>query len=381
MGPEHERIQQRAREYALEEVLPVANRIDVEGFHGRTMPEELMYLRPSELGFHGMLIPEEYGGAGLDILSYAVVTEELARAWGSAASVVARTQPIAGAREDQKEKYYPKMARGELVYALALTEPGGGSDAADMDCHAIKDGGEYVINGRKKWVTHAKDADFIVLYAVTDPEAEPKHRGISAFILEKPRGEFPEGMSGEFLPTLGYHGMNSYEVTFDDYRVPEEQLVGEEEGQGFYQIMGNFEIARVFTAARAIGAARGALEDSIEYAAERTQFDKSIKEFQGVGFKIADMATEVEAARQLTHHVAATKDEGGRCDREAAMCKLHASEMAIDVCEEGIQIMASNGYSMEYPMQRYYRDARLYPIGEGPSNIQRRIILDRIYGE
>jgi len=383
MDEVHRQVQETARQYAMEEVMPAANEYDIKGFQGETMPEELMYDRPAELNLHGMMIPEEYGGAGLDVLSYAVATEEIARAWASAASIYARSQGIPGATEEQKEKYYPKMADGEIVGATALTEPGGGSDAGNIECVALKDEDEYVINGQKMWCTNAKDADFIVLYAATDPKAEPKHRGVSAFIIEKPRGEFPEeeGLSGRHLPTLGYHGMNSFELTFDDYHVHQDQLVGGEEGQGFYQIMDNFEIARVHTAARAIGAARGALEDSIEYAAERTQFGQPIKEFQGVSFKIADMATQVEAARHLTHHVAKEKEEGHRCDLEACMCKLFASEMALDVCEEGIQILASNGYSMDYPMQRYYRDARLWTIGEGTSNIQRRVIKDRIYGE
>lgn len=379
----HNRVQETARQYATEEVMPVANEIDIKGFQGETMPEELMYDRPAELDLHGMMIPQEYGGAGLDVLSYAIATEEIARAWASAASIYARSQGIPGATEEQKEEYYPKMASGEMVGATALTEPNGGSDAANLQTTALKDGDEYIINGQKMWCTNAKDADFIVLYASTDPEAKPQHRGISSFILEKPRGEFPEakGLSGRRLSTLGYHGMNSYELTFDDYHIPEYQLVGGKEGQGFYQIMDNFEIARVHTAARAIGAARGALEDSIEYAAQRTQFGEPIKEFQGISFKIADMATQVEAARHLTHHVAMEKEEDRRCDLEACMCKLFASEMALDVCEEGVQILASNGYSMEYPMQRYYRDARLWTIGEGTSNIQRRVIKDRIYGD
>lgn len=382
MDEEHRRVQETARRYAMEEVMPVANEIDVDGFHGETMPPELMYDRPAELGFHGMRISEKYGGAGMGALAYIIATEEVSRAWASAASIFARTQGIGAGTEEQKEKYNPKMVTGDCVGASAITEPNHGSDVASMETTAIKDGNEYVLNGQKMFCTNAKDADIITVYARTDPDTDD-HTGISSFILDKERGEFDvDGLTGRHISTFGYHGMNTWELSFDDVRVPEENLIGGEEGKAFYNVMSGFEVARLQTGARAVGAARGALEDALEYAAERKQFGNNIKEYQGIRFKLADMATKVTAARTFLHHVAAQKDDdGGRLDREACMAKLYASEMALDVCEEGIQILGGNGYTMDYPMQRYYRDARLWTIGEGTSEIHKRVIMDRIYGE
>jgi alkylation response protein AidB-like acyl-CoA dehydrogenase len=332
------------------------------------------------MGYFGLKTPEKYGGLAMDNLAYAVVTEELARGWMSVASIIARGQNLAGATEEQKEEYVPDMAEGKRIQATSISEPGAGSDVASMSTTAEKVGDEYEISGQKTWATYAKGSDFIVVYAKTDPDARPKHRGISSFIVDKTPGEFDvDGLTGNKLNTIGYHGWYSWELNFDNVRVPEDKLVGEEEGQGFYHIMEFFEPARVHTAARAIGLARGALEDSLSYAKDREQFGQPIGEFQAIRFKLATMATKIEAARQLTHYVAKQVDTDQRTDMEACMAKYYASEVAEEVTSEGIQIHGGNGYTTDYPLERYWRDARLTKIFEGTSEIQQRVVADHLF--
>lgn len=369
-------LRDETRSFTANEVLPEANERDPEK---EEMSDELIE-KLGEMGFFGITTPVEYDGLGMGALAYAVVTEELARGWMSVASIIARGQNLSGATDDQKAEYLPEMARGERLQAISISEPGAGSDVAAMSTTAEKDGDEYVLNGQKTWCTFARGADFIVIYAKTDPEASPPHRGISSFIVDKTPGEFDvDGLSGRALDKIGYHGWKTWELNLDSVRVPEEKLVGGEEGQGFYHIMDFFEEARVHTAARAIGLARGALEDSLEYATQREQFDQPIGDFQSIRFKLATMATKIEAARQLTHYVADQVDEGGRCDLEACMAKYYASEMAEEVTSEGIQIHGGNGYTTDYALERYWRDARLTKIFEGTSEIQQRVIADRLF--
>jgi alkylation response protein AidB-like acyl-CoA dehydrogenase len=369
-------IRDETREFVTNEVLPEANERDPKS---ERMSDELID-KLGEMGYFGLMTPEEYGGLGMDTLTYALVTEELARGWMSVASIIARGQNLSGATEAQKEEYLPDMASGERIKAISISEPGAGSDVASMSTTAEKVGDEYELSGQKTWCTYAEGADFIVVYARTDPDATPKHKGISSFIIDKTAGEFDvDGLTANKLDTIGYHGWYSWELNLDNVRVPEDKLIGEEEGQGFYQIMDFFEPARVHTAARAIGLARGSLEDSLAYAQERKQFDQPIGEFQAIRFKLAKMATKIEAARQLTHHVANQVDTDQRTDMEACMAKYYASEIAEEVTSEGIQIHGGNGYTTDYPLERYWRDARLTKIFEGTSEIQQRVIADHLF--
>jgi alkylation response protein AidB-like acyl-CoA dehydrogenase len=271
------------------------------------------------------------------------------------------------------------MARGELLKSIAISEPGAGSDVSAMSTRAEREGDEYVISGQKMWTTFAKGSDFILTYAVTDPDAHPVYRGISAFIVEKPAGTFDrKGLSGQRINKIGYHGWDTWSVNYDAVRVSADKLVGHEEGKGFYQMMEFFEEGRVHTAARAVGAARGALEDAIEYAGERQQFDRPIAEFQAIRFKIASMATNIEAARALTLLVAKAVEDGEGVSAEAAMAKLFASEMAEEATSEGLQIHGGYGYTTDFDVERHWRDARLTRIFEGTSEIQKRIIADEL---
>lgn len=378
MTEERVAIQRMAREFAVKEVLPIANELD-------PLQQDIpMSLRDklAELGFFGILIPEEYGGLGLGVFEYCLITEELARAWMSVASIVARGNGLGGGfSEEQRQKYLPRTARGEFLGAFALSEPGAGSDVANLHCRARREGDEWVVNGAKMWCTFADGADYITLFARTDPDVNPqrRHLGISAFLIEKERGGFPRGISGNPVRKIGYHGWKTWELAFDDFRLPANALLGEE-GKAFYTAMGGLEVARAHTAARAIGLSRGALEDSIKYAHEREQFGEPIGNFQAIRFKIATMATKIEAARQLMYHVATEIDSGRRCDTEASMVKYFASEMAEGVTSEGLQIHGGAGYTTDFAVERYWRDARLTKIFEGTSEIQQRVISDALLG-
>jgi len=378
LSEEHRMLRDETRRFVENEVLPEARERDAAGEH---MSRELVE-RMAEMGFFGILTDEAYDGLGLDLKAYAVIAEELSRGWLSVGSIIARGQSLAGATEEQKRDYLAPMARGDKLKAIAISEPEAGSDVASMSTRAERDGDEYVISGQKMWTTFAEGADFILAYAVTDPDAEPAYRGISGFIVDKPAGTFDrEGLSGQKVNKIGYHGWSTWQVFFDEVRVSEDKLVGGEEGQGFYQIVEFFEEGRVHTAARAVGLARGALEDSVAYAQEREQFDRPIADFQAIRFKLADMATKTEAARALTLLVADAVDKNERADAEAAMAKLFASQVAEEVTSEGIQVHGGYGYTTDFDVERYWRDARLTRIFEGTDEIQRRIVADRLLGE
>ena len=372
-------IRDAAREIAMKEVLPIANKLDpVQG----EIPLELRQ-RLGELGYFGILIPQEYGGLGLGVFEYVLVTEELARAWMSVASLIARGNGLgAGFREEHRKRMLPKMARGEYLGAFALSEPDAGSDVASIRCRAERDGDEWVINGQKMWCTFADGADFIVLVARATPyDPANRHAGIAQFLIEKERGAFPAGISGTPMRKVGYHGWKTWELSFQDFRIPADNILrpqraGKDAHEGFKRAMRGLSIARVHTAARSIGLARGALEDSIVYAQQRVQFGRPIGDFQYLRFKIAQMATEIEAARQLMYAVANDIDHDRLNDVQASMVKLFASEMSERVTSDGIQIHGGAGYTSEYPLERYWRDARLTKIFEGTSEIQMRIISD-----
>jgi alkylation response protein AidB-like acyl-CoA dehydrogenase len=377
MTEERKMIQQTARDFAMNEVLPAANKLDpVEG----EIPMEIRH-KMGELGYFGILIPEEYGGLGLGVFEYALVTEELSRAWMSVASIIARGNGIYGdISEEQKRKYLPSMARGEFLGAFSLSEPDAGSDLANVSCRAKREGDEWVINGTKTWCTFADGADFIHLFARTaPPEEKRRHVGITQFMVEKERGKLPDGCSGSPIRKIGYFGWKTWELHFDNTRIPASAVVGKE-GRGFYSMMAFLEIARVHTAARAIGLARGALEDALVYARRRVQFKRPIAEYQAIRFKLAEMAANIEAARQLMYFVATEVDSKRRCDKEASMVKWFASEMAERVTSDALQIHGGYGYTKDFPIERYWRDARLTKIFEGTSQIQLRIISDRLLG-
>ncbi|MGB3804630.1 MAG: acyl-CoA dehydrogenase family protein [Sphingopyxis granuli] len=380
MTEERLMIQESARDFAMNEVLPIANRLDpVQGI----IPDDLIR-KMGELGYFGIVVPEKYGGLGLGAFEYCLVAEELARAWMSVGSLIARGNSMIGMEsmsEEWRADVLPRVARGEYLGAFAMSEPNAGSDVANISTRAVRDGDDYIITGNKYWCTFADGADFVTVIARTgtDPDPKRRHAGLSAFVLEKPRGELPAGVQGAPIPKIGYFGWKTWELAFDGVRVPASALLGEE-GKAFYMIAHGLERARAHTAARSIGLARGALEDALAYAKERQQFGRPIAEFQDIRFKLARMATEIEACRQLMYHVCDQIDTGRRRDAEASMVKYLASEMAERVTSDALQILGGAGYTTHYAVERYWRDARLTKIFEGTSEIQLRIISDHLLG-
>lgn len=381
MTEERQMMQQMAREFAMKEVLPVANRLDPE--QGE-IPQDLID-QMGALGFFGILIPEALGGLGLGYFEYCLVAEELSRAWMSVGSIIARGnafyRSIPGATEEIRKDRISMMAKGRYLGAFSMSEPNAGSDVASIACRAVRDGEAWVVTGSKYWCTFADRADFInvICRTETDPDA-PRWAGLTSIAFEKPRGEFPKGVSGHPIPKIGYHGWKTYELAFDEARTPV-QPRGGGGGNAFKSIASGLEGARAHTAARSIGLARGALEDALAYAKEREQFGRPISDFQAIRFKLATMATEIEAARQLMYHVCHEIDSGRRCDKEAAMVKYFAAEMAERVTSEALQILGGAGYTTLHAVERYWRDARLTKIFEGSSEIQQRIISDALLGK
>lgn len=378
---ERNMIRDSAREFTMREVLPVANELD--GPDGQ-IPMELRR-KMADMGYFGITIPEEYGGMGLGCFEYCLIAEQLARGWMSVASIMARGQGgwIRRAMSPEMQaEYLPRVVRGEFLNASSLSEPGTGSDLASISCRAVRDGDDWVLTGSKYWCTFADGCDYMTVFARTAPPPSSSKRwmGISCFMIEKPRGELPKGVSGSKIPKIGYFGWNTLELSFDGCRVPASHLIGEE-GKAFLIMAKGLETARAHTAARAIGLAQGALEDATAYMLERTQFGRPIAEFQGLRFKLAEMASQVEAARQLLYFVCNEIDQGRRCDKEASMAKLFASEMAERVTSDALQILGGAGYTTLHAVERYWRDARLTKIFEGTSQIQMRIISDNLLGK
>lgn len=379
MTEERQMIQQMARDFSLNEVLPVANALDPEK---GDIPQDLID-RMGELGFFGILIPERLGGLGLGFFEYCLVAEELSRAWMSVGSIIARGnmfyKSIPAKDDAERDEKTKLMAKGQYLGAFSMSEPNAGSDMSSIACRAVRDGDDWVVTGSKYWCTFADRADFMQVICRTseDPDA-PRWAGLTAILFEKPRGEFPQGVSGHAIPKIGYHGWKTYELAFDEARTPVSDYG--EEGGAFKAIVSGLEGARAHTAARSIGLARGALEDAIAYAKEREQFGQPIGNFQAIRFKIATMATEVEAARQLLYFVCHELDNGRRCEKEAAMVKYYAAEMAERVTSEALQILGGAGYTTLHAVERHWRDARLTKIFEGSSEIQQRIISDALLG-
>lgn len=372
-------IRDAAREFAHTAVLPLANELDpIKADIPVSLIEQM-----GDLGYFGLLIPEQLGGLGLGYVEYCLVAEELARAWMSVASLIARGNDFyrfVPGRGEVRRMRIAAMAKGKYLGALAMSEPGAGSDIASIRCRAQRQGDEWVITGSKYWCTFADRADFITVITRTAPaNSERPHLGLTAISFHKQRGEFPERLTGLPIPKIGYFGWRTYELAFDSLRVP---CDGEfEEGRAFYAIASRMEGARAHTAARSIGLAQGALEDGLAYAQERCQFGRAIAEFQAIRFKLAAMATQIEAARQLLHFVCRELDSGRRCDKEAAMAKLFAAEMSEQVTSEAMQILGGAGYTTLHAVERHWRDARLTKIFEGSSEIQQRIISDALLGK
>jgi alkylation response protein AidB-like acyl-CoA dehydrogenase len=376
--PERQQLQEMAREFAMQEVLPIANRLDP--LHEK-IPASLRK-HMAELGFFSILVPEEYGGLGLGMMEYCLVTEELSRAWMSVGSMIARAFLPPELGESRLRELFPRVMSGDYLGAGALSEPDAGSDLASLSCHAKRDGDDWLINGQKMWCTNADDASFILLLCRTEPK-DPKNRrrGIGSFFIEKESGTFPAGISADRINKIGYHGWFTYALSFSDYRVPSSALL--RSTGAFEGTAADLFGARLHTAARAIGLARGALEDATNYSLQRVQFGKSISSFQAIRFKLANMATQLEAARQLMYFVAYEIDSGRGLarEKEASMAKLFASEMAEQVASEALQIHGGYGYTTDFAVERHWRDARLTKIFEGTSEIQLKIISDRMLRE
>jgi alkylation response protein AidB-like acyl-CoA dehydrogenase len=358
----------------MQEVLPLANELDPIRGH---IPLELRE-KMANIGFFGILLPVEHGGLGLGIFEYCLVTEELARAWMSVASLIARSNQFAGMLGVAQQKVLPKLARGESLGALALSEPDAGSDVASIRCRAELDGDHYVINGQKMWCTFADEADFIILVARTEPyDPAHRHSGLRRFYIPKERGGFPTGISGNRIRKIGYHGWDTWELALNDFRLPATHLIEAGERSGFGHVVEGLAVARIHTAARSIGLARAALEDSLVYCQQRRQFDQPIGDFQAIRFKVATMIAKIESCRALMYQTAADADAGLPVDTQAAMLKYLASEMSERVTSEGIQIHGGAGYTTDFAVERHWRDARLTKIFEGTSEIMQRIISDR----
>ena len=376
---ERRMIQDVAREFTKNEVLPAANALDpVQGEIPMALRDKM-----GELGYFGIQMSEEHGGMGLGVFEYCLVAEELARGWMSVASIIARAaslMSVGGWPEDKRRELTARAAQGKYLAAVSLSEPNVGSDLASVSCRAVLDGDEWVITGNKYWCTFADGADYIQLLARAEGSDDPALKGLKNFIIEKERGSLPEGCSGSPIPKIGYFGWNTFELAFDGCRIPKENVITGGTGDGFKNTVNWLNVARAHTAARSIGLARGALEDAMDYAQERVQFGVPIADFQETRFKIARMASDVEAARQLMYHVATLMDNGEKADREAAMVKWYASEMAERVTSDALQILGGAGYTKLHAVERHWRDARLTKIFEGTSEIQLRIISDRLLG-
>ncbi|WP_293004046.1 acyl-CoA dehydrogenase family protein [Mycobacterium sp.] len=362
------------REFVDKEVRPTVREVE----HANEYPEAWIE-QMKRIGIYGLAVPEQYDGTPVSMWCYVQVTQELARGWMSLAgamgghTVVAKLLTLFGT-EEQKQRYLPPMATGELRATMALTEPGGGSDLQNMSTTALSDGEDLVVNGSKTWISNARRSGLIALLCKTDPAAQPRHAGISVLLVE----HGPGLTVSRDLPKLGYKGVESCELSFDGYRVPHSAILGGDAGQGFSQMMKGLETGRIQVAARALGVATAALDDALAYAQQRESFGQPIWKHQSVGNYLAEMATKLTAARQLTRYAAERYDSGERCDMEAGMAKLFCSEVAMEIALIAVRIHGGYGYSTEYDVERYFRDAPLMIVGEGTNEIQRNVIAAQL---
>jgi alkylation response protein AidB-like acyl-CoA dehydrogenase len=374
LSTEERAVVETVRDWVDREVRPVVR--DLE--HENTYPEKLIE-QMKELGIYGLAIPEPWGEAPVSMPCYALVTAELARGWMSLAgamgghTVVAKLLLAFGTQE-QKDRYLPRMATGELRATMALTEPGGGSDLQNMATQARLVGEEYVVNGSKTWISNARRSGLIALLCKTDPKAEPRHRGISVLLVE----HGPGLTVSKDLKKLGYKGVEACELVFDEMRVPADAVLGGVPGKGFGQMMKGLETGRIQVASRALGVGQAAFDDALRYAQERESFGRPIWQHQSIGNYLAEMATKLTAARQLILFAAEKFESGQRCDMEAGMAKLFTSEIAMEVALDAVRIHGGYGYSTEFDVERYFRDAPLMIVGEGTNEIQRNVIAAQL---
>jgi alkylation response protein AidB-like acyl-CoA dehydrogenase len=367
------------REFVEDQVFPVAEELEARDEFPEKVVEGMR-----ELGLFGLTVPEEFGGAGLDLLTYALVGVELSRGWMSLSGIL-NTHFMAvyllkkHGTDEQRRAWLPRMATGELRAALSMSEPGAGSDVQAIQCRAVRDGGHYVVNGTKMWVTNGLRAGLVVLLCKTDPQAEPRHRGMSLLFVEKEPGAARfEGITvPPSIEKMGYHGVETTELVFEDHRVPAQNLLGKE-GDGFRQVMDGIEVGRVNVAARAVGLATRAFEEAIRYAQQRRAFGKPIAQHQMIQEKLADMGTKLEAARLMLLQAAKKKSAGARSDLEAGMAKYFCTEVCHDIVTEALRVHGGYGYSAEYTIERLYRDAPFLLIGEGTSEIQKLVIARQL---
>jgi acyl-CoA dehydrogenase len=372
---EQQMMQKMVRDFAQKEIAPAIEHMEEKEEFPRHLIKKM-----AELGLMGIPIPEEYGGAGMDFTSYIIAINELSKVSATIGVILSvhtsvGTNPILYfGNEEQKKKYIPKLARGEYLGAFGLTEPSSGSDAASLKTRAVKQGDHYVLNGSKIFITNAGVADVYIVFASTEPDKGSY--GISAFIVDKDTPGFSVGKKEK---KMGLNGSNTCEIVFEDARVPAENLLGNE-GEGFKIAMSNLDVGRIGIAAQSLGIAEAALDYATNYAKERKQFGKPIGANQGLGFKLADMATEVEAAKLLTYRAADLKTNNLPCGKEASMAKLFASETAMKSAIEAVQVFGGYGYTKEYPVERLFRDAKVCQIYEGTSEIQRIVLSKHLLG-
>jgi alkylation response protein AidB-like acyl-CoA dehydrogenase len=368
---EQELILLTVRQFVAKEVIPVASELE----HRDEYPHALV-AQMKQMGLFGLNIPEEFGGIGVDTTTFAMIFEEISRGWLGLAGIIGSNSVMCDVlvhfgSDEQKRRFLPAMASGEKRGGICLTESNAGTDLQNISTTATRDGEIYRVNGSKMWITNARHGNTFLLLAKTDPVAQPAHRGMSAFVIEK--GE-PGMTVSRDIEKLGYKSVETCELHFSDFPVPAENLIGGEEGHGFKQVMTGLEAERLNVAARGLGIARAAFEEAIRYAQRRTTFGKPIAEYQTIQNKLADMATHIEASRLLIYSACEKRDRGERCDLEAGMAKLFATETAAEVSLEAMRILGANGYSKDFPVERYYRDAPLVVIGGGTNELQRLII-------
>lgn len=374
LSEEEQMLVDTVRAFIDRDVKPTVREVE----HANEYPEAWIE-QMKEIGIFGLAVPEEYDGMPVTMPCYVQVTEELARGWMSLAGAVGGHTVVAKlltefGTEEQKQHYLPRMATGELRATMALTEPGGGSDLQAITTVAREDGDDLVINGAKTWISNARRSQLIALLAKTDPNAKPRHSGMSIVLVE----HGPGLTVSRDLPKLGYKGVESCEIAFEDYRIAKTAILGGEAGKGFVQFMKGLETGRIQVAARSLGVAAAALEDSLEYAQQRETFGKPIWKHQSIGNYLAEMATKLTAARQLTRFAAEKFESGERCDMEAGMAKLFASEVAMEIALDAVRIHGGYGYSTEYNVERYFRDAPLMIVGEGTNEIQKNVIAQQL---
>jgi len=375
LNDEQRLIVDTVRQFVNNDVIPVASRME----HSDEYPHALVG-QMKELGLFGLNIPEDCGGADVDYTTFAMVFEELSRGWMGLAGVLGTHLVLCDVMrrygtEEQKQRFLPALAMGNKRGGIALSEANAGTDLQAITTTAMRDGDVYRINGSKMWVTNARQGDCFLLLAKTDPTAKPAHNGMSAFVIEKGA---PGLAVGRDIDKMGYKTVETCELHFDGFPVPADNLIGGVEGRGFKHVMTGLETERINVAARGLGLARAAFDEAIRYSKQRVTFGKPICEHQTIQIKLADMATKIEASRLLIYSAAEKKDRGERCDLEAGMAKLFATETAAEVSFEAMRILGGNGYSKDYPVERYYRDAPLLVIGGGTNELQRLIIARQL---